>query len=154
MSVQEIITSGGIIFIMVTLIQVAPIEVNPWSAIWNVIKKAMSAIGTAIHGDIIGKLDELQSMQKETKKRLDEHISADDERNADLRRVQILRFNRELLQDSIPHTQEDFIEALSEIDFYERYCKEHPDYENNRAVLAIQNIERAYKDHLENHDFS
>ncbi len=65
----------------------------------------------------------------------------------------ILRFNRELLQDNIPHTQEDFIETLSEIDFYERYCKEHPEYENNRAVLAIQNIERVYSEMLEKHNF-
>ena len=65
----------------------------------------------------------------------------------------ILSFNRELLQDNIPHTQEDFIETLSEIDFYERYCKEHPEYENNRAVLAIQNIERVYSEMLEKHNF-
>lgn len=45
------------------------------------------------------------------------------------------------------------VEALSEIDFYERYCKEHPEYENNRAVLAIQNIERVYSERLEKHDF-
>lgn len=35
----------------------------------------------------------------------------------------------------------------------ERYCKEHPEYENNRAVLAIQNIERVYSERLEKHDF-
>lgn len=98
------------------------------------------------NGDVIAKLNEVQG-------RLDEHIRIDDERNADAHRVQILRFNRELLQDNIPHTQEDFIEALSEIDFYERYCKEHPEYENNRAVLAIQNIERVYSERLEKHDF-
>lgn len=82
-----------------------------------------------------------------------EPIRIDDERNADAHRVQILRFNRELLQDNIPHTQEDFIEALSKIDFYECYCREHPEYENNLAVLAIQNIERVYSEKLEKHDF-
>ncbi len=65
--------------------------------------------------------------------------------------MQILRFNRELLQEA-PHTQEDFIEALSEIDFYEHYCKSHPEYENNRAVLAIENIKRAYMEWLEKHE--
>ena len=153
MSIQEIVAgSSGALLVLMTLVQIAPINVNPWSVIGRGCKKIMSSIGSAIHGDIIGKLDKLQEMQTETKSRLDGHIYTDDERNADLHRVQILRFNRELLQD-LPHTQEDFIEALSEIDFYERYCREHPEYENNRAVLAIQNIERVYSDRLEKHDF-
>ena len=29
---------------------------------------------------------------------------------------------------------------LAKIDDYERYCEEHPEYPNNRAVLAIENI--------------
>lgn len=44
--------------------------------------------------------------------------------------------------------------TVSEIDFYERYCKEHPEYENNRAVLAIQNIKHTYSEKLEKHDFA
>ena len=100
---------------------------------------------------MLKKLDKMESAQAETRERLDEHIRIDNERNADTHRVQILRFNRELLQEA-PHTQEDFIEALSEIDFYEHYCKSHPEYENNRAVLAIENIKRAYMEWLEKHE--
>lgn len=148
MSIQEILaSSGGALVILMTLVQIAPIKVNPWSVLGR-------TLGKALNGDVIEKLDKMEAAQAETRARLDEHIHADDERNADMHRVQILRFNRELLQDNIPHTQEDFIEALSEIDFYERYCREHPEYENNRAVLAIQNIERVYSEKLEKHDFS
>lgn len=147
MSVQEILAgSSGALAIILTLIQVAPIEVNPWSAIGRM-------IGKVINKDVIDKLEKMEKVQAETRKRLDRHIYIDDERNADLHRVQILRFNRELLQNNIPHTREDFIEVLSEIDFYERYCREHEEYENNRAVLAIRNIKRVYEEKLENHDF-
>lgn len=140
MSIQEIVAgSGGALVILLTLIQIALIKVNPWS-------KIAKAIGEALNGDVMTKLSEVQG-------RLDEHIRIDNECNADAYRVQILRFNRELLQDNIPHTQEDLIAALSEIDFYERYCREHPEYENNRAVLAIQNIERVYSERLEKHNF-
>lgn len=97
------------------------------------------------------KLDEMEKAQAETKANLDEHIRVDDERNADAHRVQILRFNRELLQ-GLPHTQEDFIEALHEIDFYEHYCRMHEEYENNRAVLAIENIKRAYMEWQKNQE--
>ena len=45
------------------------------------------------------------------------------------------------------------IEVLAEIDAYERFCKEHPDYPNNRAVMAIENIQENYKERLKKHDF-
>ena len=145
MSIQEIMVSGGgFLLIMMTLVQIAPLKINPWSAIG-------SLIGKAINGDVMKKLDEMEKAQAETKANLDEHIRVDDERNADAHRVQILRFNRELLQ-GLPHTQEDFIEALHEIDFYEHYCRTHEEYENNRAVLAIENIKRAYMEWQKNQE--
>ena len=145
MSIQEIMVSGGgFLLIMMTLVQIAPLKINPWSAIG-------SLIGKAINGDVMKKLDEMEKAQAETKANLDEHIRVDDERNADAHRVQILRFNRELLQ-GLPHTQEDLIEALHEIDFYEHYCRMHEEYENNRAVLAIENIKRAYMEWQKNQE--
>lgn len=137
--------SGGGLLLLITFIQIAPIKVNPWSAI-------VRGIGKALNGDVLKKLDVLEAGQVETRKRLDEHIRIDDDRNADTHRSRILHFNTELLRGD-KHTREDFIETLAEIDFYEHYCREHPDYENNRAVLAIENIERVYKDLMENGGF-
>lgn len=137
--------SGGALLLLLTFVQIAPIKINPWSAI-------MQSIGKALNGDVMKKLDVLEEGQLETRKRLDKHIRIDDDRNADTHRSRILHFNTELLRGN-KHTREDFIEALAEIDFYERYCREHPDYENNRAVLAIENIERVYKKLMENGGF-
>ena len=83
---------------------------------------------------------------------LNEHIRVDDERNADSTRAYILRFNMELVRE-ILHTREDFIEVLAKIDEYERYCRSHKDYRNNRAVSAIANIKRVYAERLEKRDF-
>ena len=95
--------SGGGLFLLLTLIQLAPIQINPWSAIarW---------VGRAVNGEVLGKLGKLE-------KRLDEHIATDDRRDADSHRVKILQFNNELLR-SIDHTKEEFIEVLAEIDAY------------------------------------
>ena len=130
--------AGGGLFVLLTLVQLAPIQINPWSAIarW---------IGKAINGEVLGKLVRLET-------RLDEHINTDDKRDADGHRVKILQFNNELLR-SIDHTKEEFIEVLAEIDAYERFCEDHPDYPNNRAVLAIENIQENYKERLKKHDF-
>ena len=130
--------SGGGLFLLLTLIQLVPIQVNPWSAIarW---------MGKAINGEVLGKLGKLE-------KQLDEHIDTDDKRDADSHRLEILRFNNELLR-SVGHTKEEFIEVLAEIDAYEKFCTDHPDYPNNRAVLAIENIQENYKERLKKHDF-
>ncbi|WP_305140969.1 hypothetical protein [Acutalibacter muris] len=123
---------GGGLFLLLTLVQLAPIKVNPWS--W-LAKSVGKAIGIAA-----------------VEKKLDEHISTDDRRDADRHRMEILRFNNELLR-SIDHTKEEFIEVLAEIDAYERFCEDHPDYPNNRAVLAIENIRENYRERLKKHDF-
>ena len=139
MTIKDILMGGGgLLAAVLTLIQVAPVKVNPWSAI-------AKALGRAINADLLKEVSD-------TRAALEKHIRLDDERNADAHRSKILTFNTELLRGQ-DHTREDFIEALSEIDFYERYCKNHPDYKNNRAVLAIENIKRVYADRLKKHDF-
>ena len=146
MSIKEILLNGGgILLVFLTVVQITPIKINPWSAIARL-------LGKAINTDVLKELDDVKDEVKETQKTLDEHIRMDDERNADSHRQRILAFNNELLRD-IPHTEEDFIEVLGEIDFYEDYCKTHPEYKNNRAIHAIAHIEKVYDERLEKHDF-
>lgn len=139
MSIEEIISyGGGTLLFLMTLIQIAPIKMNPWSAI-------AKAIGKAINADVLKELDTV-------KKDLADHVKANEVRNADEHRARILRFNNELLRD-ISHTKEEFIDVLADIDFYEQYCRDHKDYKNNRAVHAIANISRSYDERLRRHDF-
>lgn len=130
---------------LLSLVEVSPIKINPWSGLakW---------LGRAINGEVLESVAEAKKAQKETRRALDEHIRADDERNADTLRMRILHFNNELLRGD-RHTREDFIEILAVIDAYEQYCKNHPDYRNNRASHAIANIGRVYDDRLKLRDF-
>lgn len=146
MELREILMGGGgVLLVLMTLVEIAPIKVNPWS-------KIAKAIGRAINADVLDEIKNVKDTQDETKARLDEHIRVDDERNADSHRQRILQFNNELLRD-IPHSREDFIEILAEIDFYEGYCKTHKDYKNSRCVHAIANIGRVYDERMKKHDF-
>ena len=132
MNIQELLAGGGgLLLALMTLVQLAPVKINPWS--W-----LARAIGRAINAEVI--------------KKLDDHITMDDRRTADGHRARILHFNNELLRD-INHTKEEFTEVLAEIDAYEEYCREHPEYPNNRAVLAIENIREVYKERQRKHDF-
>ena len=146
MDFQEILLGGsGALFIVLALIQISPLKINPWSAIGRV-------IGQALNKDVMDELKTIKKAQAETRQTLDDHIRMDDERNADLHRTYILRFNTELLR-GIKHTEEDFNEILYNIDCYELYCEEHPKYQNNRAVHAIRHIKKVYDEHLENGTF-
>lgn len=139
MNIHEwIIGGGGLLCALLTLVQIAPVKINPWSAI-------AKAVGNAINADVLRELDTVTQ-------KLDTHIRVDDERNADSYRTRILQFNNELLRE-IQHTREDFIEILAVIDDYESYCRDHKEYKNNRAVCAIENIKRVYMDRLQKHDF-
>lgn len=139
MDLKEIFMGGGgVLVVLLTLVQIAPVKVNPWSAI-------AKAVGRAVNADVAKELCEI-------KKKLDDHVTMDDRRTADGHRTRILHFNNELLR-SIDHTEEEFNEVLAEIDAYEEYCEEHLEYPNNRAVLAIENIRSNYKERLQKHDF-
>lgn len=134
-----------IVAVLSTFLEISKIKINPWSALGR-------AIGKVINKDVIDSLNEVKQKQAETQQRLDNHIYIDDERNADLHRTYILRFNTELLR-GIEHTEEDFVEIMYNIDFYERYCKNHDEYQNNRAVHAIKHIKKVYDECLEKGTF-
>ena len=139
MSVLELFAGGGgLVLAAMTVIQITPVKLDRWS--W-----LAKAIGKAINADVLAKLGEVE-------KRLDKHITVDDQRAADGNRTRILHFNNELVRN-LKHTKEEFVEILAEIDAYEEYCRSHPEYPNNRAVIAIDNVRDVYKERLKKNDF-
>lgn len=125
MSLSEIISDGGgVLLALLTIIQIAPVKINPWS-------KIMKCIGRALNTDVLDRLDESR---------------------ADTARYRILRFDDEIRHKQ-KHTEEHFNQILVEIDEYERYCKNHPDYRNSKAVLAIENVRQVYGRCRSEHSF-
>ena len=121
-----------------TLIQIAPIKINPWT-------KLASWIGQAINKDMMDNVTDMRNT-------LNQHIRASEERYVKQSRMRILRFNDEILQQK-KHTKEHFDEILADITEYEQYCKDHPDYINNKAVLAIRNVEHVYQECMAKNSF-
>ena len=94
---------------------------------------------------VYAKLDILEQM-------LAAHIADDEKYKAETKRASILQFNKEVRQKE-RHSEEEFIEILKVIDEYEDYCRNHPEYPNNRAVTAIENIKYVYKNANQENDF-
>ena len=139
MSAFEFITSGsGVVFIILTLIQLAPIKINPWSAIGK-------AIGKAINNEVIEKVDNLDSEVKSLKSEVAENVAVDC-------RARILRFGDEVLHGE-RHTKDHFELILRDIKKNELYCEEHPKFENNVTELTSTRIAEIYKHCLDTNDF-
>ena len=135
---QVVLGGGGVLLLFMTLLQITPIKINPWSWLGRF-------IGRAINSEVITKVDNLS-------KELADHKSKSEERHATLCRAHILRFGDEVLH-GIPHSKEGYDNILLDIDSYEEYCDKHPDYKNNVALATIKNIKRMYQKHLEEDSF-
>lgn len=75
-----------------------------------------------------------------------------DKDDADGCRTRILRFADELRRD-VKHSEEFFNQILDDISDYERYCTEHPEYKNSKAVNAIAEIDKVYQKCMEKNSF-
>lgn len=130
MKISEIIkTSSWVLFAVLSIVQITPIKINPWS-------KIIKWIGKALNGDVLDRIEA-------NTKRLNEHIENDAVKEAKSCRMRIIRFNDEELSGR-EHSKEHWNDVLDDIDWYERYCAEHPDYKNNKAMLTIENIKCIY----------
>ena len=134
------ITSGGCgaLLIILTIIQISPIKINPWSAI-------AKALGRAINKEM---MDKLESLDKEMKQ-LRDATALESALNC---RVRIIHFGDETLHGQ-KHTKEHFDQILRDIDKYEHYCSTHPEFENNVTVLTSARIKEIYRKRLADGDF-
>lgn len=132
------IYGGGALLILMTLIQIAPIKINPWSWLGK-------CIGRAINGEVLDKMETLSQDVKKNK-------ADDDEQWASLSRSHILRFGDELLH-GVAHSKEHFDQILLDISKYEKYCSEHKDYLNDVAHETINHIKNTYQKCLEENNF-
>ena len=106
------------------------------SAVWDFVKFLISRKD--------GKDTELRGIKKAI-----EVLSDKVDRNqAILARTHILRFDDELI-NGIDHSKEYFSQQMQDIDTYEAYCKQHPDFRNNYAVIASEHIKKTYAELLE-----
>ena len=121
---------AGALVVILTLIQIAPIKLNPWSSI-------AKKLGRAINGEVIDKVNQVSNEVKNLRR-------VCDERETDSCRLRILHFDDEVRHD-VRHTKEHYDQVLVDINRYESYCDEHREYKNNVANLAIDNIKQTYK---------
>ena len=85
---------------------------------------------------------EVKGEVKAVSDRLEEH-------KATLARTHILRFADELRTQT--HSREYFEQQLQDIDTYNRYCEEHPEFANGLTRMASKFIKDQYVEHYMHH---
>lgn len=125
---------AGIVVILSIFIEITPIK-------WNPITVFLGWIGKRTNKELF---DKMEIFEKK--------IDVLEEQSIINCRVRILQFADEIRRGEL-HSQESFNQVLSDIDAYERYCSDHPEFENNRTVRAKERIINVYDACLEKNNF-
>lgn len=118
----------GLILLLLSLIEVAPIKINPWSFI----------------GGLIGRLLGIKAVSDKVDA-LDKKV---DENQATTIRVRILRFEDDI-QVGRSLSKDSWDQVMDDIDRYEAYTKENTKFKNNITVASINHIRKKYEELLE-----
>lgn len=121
-----------------TIIQISPIKINPWS--W-IAKK----IGRAINGEVIEKVNKIETEFTVMRESFDEREARD-------ARTKILRFGDEILHD-VKHSKDHFDEILLCITDYAQYCDAHPSFKNHMTESTTKHILNTYEKCMQEHSF-
>lgn len=111
---------------------------------WKLAGNAMRFLGKTMNKDVMDKLETVENDVKNLKEKHDDLKNRMDKDDADECRTRILRFADELRR-GVEHSEEFFNQILDDISDYERYCSEHPEYKNSKAVNAIAKIDKVYQ---------
>lgn len=108
-SVGQVLAGGaGVIALVSVFIEITPVKINP-------VSKFLAWLGRKINGEVIAKVDRLESEVQAMRK-------VNDEQEAINCRYRILRFGDEV-KHGTRHSQEHFEQILADIDAYEIFAE-------------------------------
>lgn len=181
---SQLFGAGGVILlILLTLVQVSPIKIDPWTWIGKKFRKGVKALGSLFNGELIETMQEFKTELSEVKKDVSElkenyqgleHLKDDvsgikdklaeaDEKmcaisnTVDEQAAISARARILRFGDEVlhkrQHTKDHFDSILRDAKNYGDYCDAHPNFENGVTGPTIDRIKAVYAIRLENNDF-
>lgn len=145
MEIKDVFSLLLFLFIVLsTIIEIAPIKINPWDAI-------LKWIGDRLNKSTYMKI-------KEVEDKLDKHIEESNEQDAINRENELKRKRKDIIcfcnacMRGKRHTQEQFNFMMGECDEYETYVRDNH-IVNGVINSSISEIRRLYKKCVENNNF-
>ena len=122
----DLTTITGVVLFLLTFVQITPIKINPWSWI-------AKNVGKALNQEVFLEIKELKKDVEHLKEDQQKDREERENDKADACRTRLLRVADEI-RIGTRHSEEFFSQAMSDIDYYEVFCMEHPFYKNSKAV--------------------
>jgi len=141
MKEHTVLGSGVILFIILQLIEIAPIKLSPWSAIRTSVSNFLTA-------GIKVELNNLSTEIKSLDNKLNKHIEESIEKDIRDRRSLILR-SAAAISNGQYYNDEHLEFLVSECDAYKQYCRDY-NIHNGVASANMEIIYQAYKASLLN----
>lgn len=134
----------AIFLIATTIIQIAPLKLNPWTALFR-------WIGNKLNTSVLDKIEEVEDKVDTIEGRLDSHIADSRVSEVRSRRQAILDFASSLIRGENFH-KEKFEFMIAECDSYEKYCKDN-NIINGVADTSIREIRRVHEERYRTNSF-
>lgn len=107
----------GIIVLILTIVQITPIKLNPWS--WL--------------KDFFSMPSKLNKIEKDVEQNIIEES-----------RIRIIRFACDIRRGE-EFDEESYSMIMEDIDVYTNYCRVHPNFRNGKCKMAIKLITEQYE---------
>lgn len=150
-ALSEHTSAVGVILLAMTLIQVSPLKLDPWSllATW---------IGKAVNKPVIDKIESVDSSISDIDQKVDSleeqlrnHVQESTRQEIQNLRYYILSFGSAMMGGT-NYNKERFDFVISECDRYQKLCKDN-DVTNGVADATIAEIRRVYGVRLKDNSF-
>lgn len=138
-------TIVAVVAIALGFVEKSEIKWNPYSAILRI-------IGRGINGEMLKKVESIESGLTNVKLDIDGLKTELQETAIVNCRTQFTRFGDELRHGE-KHSKDHYDQTLLNITKYEQYCEKHKDFANDVTEATAELIKRDYQKCLENNEF-
>jgi len=136
--------STAVVVAAMSLIQISPLKLNPWTYIGTIFSKILKWIGSKFNQSINEKIDDIEEEIKHVAKKVDEVDMKNDQNRMKELRWTILSFANTLGEDEKTRTVEEFDDIYAAYEEYEELLNKHS-MKNGRTNRAMKKVDKYYE---------
>ena len=148
---ESTMSHGFWLVLVLTIIQISPIKINPWSFAGKMIKKFFCWLSKVSLAPVINKMDEIDKKVDKVQSEINVVKKEFEIKNANDWRWDILDFFNSA-RNGRPHSKEEWDHAIDQVKKYERHVETH-DIDNGVLEEASKWLRNEYHNHIDADDF-
>lgn len=152
---DHIINWTGVITALITIFGALCGSVGLWTYLdhWQQRKADKEKQDSELLKEVKGIHSEISEFRDNIRKEITELKETIDENEAKASRIRILKFADEIFME-MNHSKDSFDQCMSDITFYEQYCKDHPKFKNHQTEETVVYIKEVYHERMKKKDFA